>query len=203
MRVALVSAAAIVLLAGLVPFDLSARQAQAGRRLEISFDMQGRVTLVAQNVTIREILAEWQRVGGSQIIDAERLGGAPVPMLQFDARPETEVMDSLLRSAAGYILGPRTARTAGPSIFETVMILPTSTPTASSAYTPPAAQPLRTQGSPDDEIAPVTPAQGIPAPGQPPPAPNPAANRPTTPGVFVPIVPVTPVTGRGRGGGFD
>jgi len=189
-------------LAGLVPFDmsLSARQAQTGRRLDISFDMQGRVTLVAQNVTIGEILAEWQRVGQSQIVNAERLGGPPVPMLHFENRPETEVMDSLLRSAAGYILAPRTARTAGPSMFETVMILPTSTPTASSAYSPPPAQPLRTQGSPDDEIPPVTPA---PAPANPAnePAtpPNPTATRPSNVVPIVPIVPVTPVTGRGAG----
>lgn len=201
MRVALVAAAAVALLAGLVPFDLSlsARQAQTGRRLDISFDMQGRVTLVAQNVTIGEILAEWQRVGQSQIVNAERLGGAPVPMLHFENRPETEVMDSLLRSAAGYILAPRTARTAGPSMFETVMILPTSTPTASSAYSPPPAQPLRTQGSPDDEIPPVTPAPANPATNEPATPPNPTATRPSNVVPIVPIVPVTPVTGRGAG----
>ena len=180
------------------------------RKLEITFDLQGHVTLVAENVTTREILIEWGRVGGAYMINAERVPSVTVDAMRFTGRPEREVLDSLLRGAAGYILGPRTARTAGPSLFETVMILPTSTPVASGAFPgpTPTAPPPRTPGAPEDEIPPVVPAMG----GQPPPN-APAATQPrppsTTPGVFVPIVPVTtPVTppattttGRGRGGG--
>jgi hypothetical protein len=183
----------------------------AERKLEIAFDMNGRVTLVAENVTLREILAEWGRVGGSSMINGDRLAGATIPAMRFDNRPEREVLDSLLRSAAGYILGPRTVRTSGPSLYEAVMILPTSSPVASSGYAgavPPAA-PFRTPGAPEDEIPPVVPAVGVPAPEQSPPRPAgaPAPPRNTNPGVYVPIVPVQPVgtatppTGRGRGGG--
>lgn len=191
---------------GLFAQEAPARQ----RQLEITFDLQGHVTLVAENVTTREILAEWGRVGGSYMINVERLPSVPVEVMRFAGRPEREVLDSLLRGAAGYILGPRTARTAGPSLFETVMILPTSTPVASGAFPGPSpvASPLRTPGAPEDEIPPVVPAVGVQAP---PNAPAPAQPRPpSTPGVFVPIVPVTtPVTppatptttGRGRGGG--
>jgi len=203
MRGAIVAAGLAALVSGIAAQDLLAQQDASRRRLEISFDLEGRVTLVAENVTIREVLAEWGRVGGSYVINAEKLAGGPVPMLRFENRPEREVIDSLLRTAAGYILGPRTARTAGPSLYETVMILPTSSPLASGAYPFSAgpAVPLRTPGAPEEEIPPVVPAVGVPSPEPPAaPAPNPAVN--TTPGVFVPIVPVTPVTGGpGRGAG--
>jgi len=194
-------------LVGLAVPGLLAEQAPAptARTLEISFDLDGHVTLVAENVTLREILAEWGRVGGAYMINAEKLPGGPIPMMRFEGRREQEVLDSLLRSAAGYILGPRTARTSGPSAYETVMILPTSAPTTTGAYSGPttAANPFRIPGAPEDEIPPVVPATGIPAPEAPAqPVPPPASTVNPSPGVFVPIVPVTPVTGgRGRGGG--
>jgi hypothetical protein len=184
---------------------LSAQQAQKPARvLDISFDLEGRVTLVAENVTVREILAEWGRVGGAYMINADKLTGAPIPMMRFENQPEREVIDSLLRSAAGYILGPRTVRTSGPSQFEAVMILPTSAPIASGSYASPGVPgaPFGMPAAPDDEIPPVVPAVGVPAPEQAGAAPAQPAPANTTPGVFVPIVPVTPVTGgRGRGGG--
>jgi len=190
-------------------------QAPQGRRLQITFDMQGNVTLVAQNVTVREILAEWARQGGSKFVNAERLAGGPVS-LQFENRPEREVVESLLRQAAGYVLGPRRAGNPGASRFEVVYILPTSNPTT-SAYTPsapsaPVQAPLRTSGSPDDEIPPVTPPTGPVDPrnpqNPPPASTDPSANRPGpspgVSGVAVPVVPIVPVgagTTTGRGGG--
>lgn len=216
----------ILLVAGLAGLAPLAAQSPQGRNLQVTFDMQGNVTLIAQNVTVREILAEWSRQGGSQFVNAERLMGGPVT-LQFQNRPEAEVVASLLRQAAGYILGPRTAGHPGASRFEVVYIVPTSNPTT-SAYAPPmnnspVQAPLRTAGSPDDEIPPVTPPTGPVDPRNPvnPPATagDPGANRPgPSPGVggvavpVVPIVPVgtsgapgrgggTPPTGTGRGGG--
>jgi hypothetical protein len=210
MRGAVLAGALTSVLMGIsAPGLLAGQQAPAAeRKLEISFDMAGRVTLVAENVTLREVLAEWGRVGGSSMINANRLAGATIPALRFDNRPEREVLDSLLRSAAGYILGPRTVRTSGPSLYEAVMILPTSSPVASSSYAgaPPTSQ-YRTAGAPEDEIPPVVPAVGVPVPGQPAAEAPPAPPRNTNPGVYVPIVPVQPVTpvqppaGRGRGGG--
>jgi hypothetical protein len=202
-----VLASALVLLAapGLV-----AQQGPEGqaKKLEIAFDLGGHVTLVAENVTLREILAEWGRIGGAYMVNAERLTGAPIRMMRFENRPELEVLGSLLRPAAGYIVSPRTVRTSGPSRFEVVMILPTSTPAGSSSSPSAAtsATPFRTPGAPEDEIPPVVPAVGIPPPGQ---SMQPATPQSPTgspgPGVYVPIVPVTPVTpatgGRGRGGG--
>ncbi|HUF46901.1 MAG TPA: hypothetical protein VMM93_03735 [Vicinamibacterales bacterium] len=204
MRVAVIVAGIVTLMSGLLVPSLAADQAAAGRKVNITFDLEGRVTLVAEHATVREILAEWGRVGGSYIINGEKLTGTPIPLLRFENRPEAEVIDSLLRTAAGYILGPRTVRTSGPSAYEAVMILPTSTPIGSAVASVPSSSPLRTPGAVEDEIAPVTPVN-VPVTNAPPEMPPPAPGRANAPGpgVFVPIVPITPVnTGRGRGGGL-
>jgi hypothetical protein len=184
------------------------------RKLEVTFDTQGRVTIVAQQVTVSEILAEWGRKGGTKIQGAERLtGGVLVTPMLFDNRPELEVIEALTRQAAGVSIAPRRVGATGASRFESIYIVATSTATASSPY-PSAptyggnAPPVR--GFPDDEVPPVTapgardPQQQPQQQGQPPPGarPGPTSGSP----VIVPVVPVsTPTTppagGRGGGGG--
>ena len=193
--------------------------AQSERKLELTFQ-DGTVTLVATNVTVREILSEWARKGGTRILNGERLQGGPVS-LQFEAMPERLVMDSLLRSAAGYVLGPRLASQNGSSDFGIISILPTSASVAGPSYG--AQPPAPARPNPDNEIPPVTPPIGSVDPRQPvngPPNSNPNANPnqpqpdpyPNRPGVtgVVPIVPISPTSppptppptgGRGRGGG--
>lgn len=181
------------------------------RKLLLSFDRNGLVTLVAQNVTVREILAEWARQGGTQIQNADKLTGQPINV-QFDGQPEAVVLESLLRGVAGYILYPRMEGANSASVWQSVSILPTSHPTqlySSPTASAPQIAPV-TQTMPDDEIPPVTAAPNAPAQTQQAP---PQPNRPTMPGVYVPLqtVPpggVTPTptptptpTGRGRGGG--
>ncbi|HUL73383.1 MAG TPA: hypothetical protein VLT86_09800 [Vicinamibacterales bacterium] len=174
------------------------------RKLQLSFDRNGLVTLIAQNVTVREILAEWTRVGGTKMVNADRLTGGPITV-QFEAQPESVVLESLLRPTAGWILYPRLEGNTSASIWQSVSILPSSHPTALYAPTPtspqiaPVVQPM-----PDDEIPPVNPAQNAPAQTQP------TQNRPTMPGVYVPSPGApgtgttgsgtTSTTGRGRGG---
>jgi hypothetical protein len=191
------------------PMQSPAPPAPPARKLNLTFDSQGRVTLVAQNVTVSEILAEWSRKGGTKIQGAERLAGGPmlIPM-QFDQRPELEVIEALTRGAAGVSVAPRRAGTPGASQFETVYILATSAATQASPYSSAPSmtvqQPIR--GVPDEEIPPVT-APGAPGNGQqaPPAAPRPPAGAPGG-SVIVPVVPVGPAgtagpTGRGGGGG--
>lgn len=184
--------------------------ASAERKLLLSFDRNGLVTLVAENVTVREILAEWTRQGGTQMQNADKVTGAPITV-QFDGQPEAVVLESLLRGTAGYILYPRMEGSAGASIWQSVSILPTSHPTqlySSPASNAPQIAPV-VQTMPDDEIPPVTPTPNGPGQTQPPPP----QNRPTMPGVYVPLQTVPPggpvptptpapnTTGRGRGGG--
>lgn len=177
-------------------------QTPTQRKLELSFPADGLVTLVAQNVTVREILAEWTRQTGAAFTNAEKLAG-DLQTLQYESQPETAVIDSLLRSAAGYFVAPRRGSPVMSSRIAMVYIIPTSRGTASTGFaSSPSnvfAPPVLTAGSPDDEIPPVTPVAEPGEPGQAAPPP-PGANRPTylgTPGGIGGIVPITPV---GRGG---
>lgn len=202
-----VLALSTALVAGASASTAWAQAVPAPRSLEISFQ-DGRVTLVATGVTLNEILAAWQRQGGTRIVNAERLTTGP-QSYEFHNAPEAAVMQSLLRNAAGVIVAPR--RPGGPvgaSMLEQVLVLATSRPTTSAAsvMTMPSTQnpnPVPIYGQPDDDIPPAIPLQR-PASEQParPPAPAPPSNQPSlgtagsssTPGVIVaPVKPGTPV----------
>ncbi len=206
------SSLAAVLILALAAQDPTPVQAPPERKLSVAFDLKGNVSVVAQNVTIREILAEWGRKGGTQIVNADRLAGGPLTIpMQFENRPELEVVEALLRQAAGVSVVPRRLGVPGASRFESIYILATSAAVAapSSPYaTSSSPQPQPIRGFPDDEIPPVV-APGVQRDNlqQPtaPLAPRPATSSGT---VIVPVVPVVPVggtappaTGRGRGGG--
>ena len=217
MRVALIAA---VMAVALMPQASGAIQDQApvqpGPKVKITFEEGGLVTLVSNGANVREILAEWSRQGGSTFVNSDRLVGTPLT-LQYTRQPEKDVVASLLRQAAGYVLGPRRAGTTGASSFEVVYILPTSNPSAGGYTSPPPVQYQQPQystvGSPDEEIAPagrgVPPPQPAGAPGAPPPGPQPAPEyKPPTAagsGVAVPVIAIPPVTATppntaGRGG---
>jgi hypothetical protein len=158
-------------------------QEPPARTLQLSFDADGRVNLAARDVTVREILAEWARQCGCYVLNAERLPGGPLATpIQFEHASQQAVLESLLRSAAGYALTPKRAGSRGVSNFETIYIVAVSSP-VSAAYTPPPVAPapmmaMPTPGSPDDEIPPVVlqgpqGPQGLPQslpPGMPAPA---------------------------------
>ena len=91
----------------------------------MTFEPGGLVSLVASNVTIRDILAEWTRKGGTTFPGSERIAGGPVS-LQFDHRPETEVVGSILRNASGYMLAPREAGSTAASQLAAVYVVATS-----------------------------------------------------------------------------
>ena len=202
-------------------------RAQSTRKLDISFN-EGRVTIVAENVTLAEIFGEWARKGGSRIVNAERLPGTPVMLTEFKDQPEAEVLRTLLREAPGYGAAMRTASAGGASTVQTVYILAVRTTVASTSSSPmpnqvqqspsPIAAPRLIQGSPDDEIPPVrpltpelnprnpsTPANGPAGPAQPA---NPNLRvgpggivTSTRPGEIIPAPTPTPKPGAGRGGG--
>jgi hypothetical protein len=150
---------------------------RGARKLDISFK-DGTIGLDAQNVTLREIFTEWQRRGGCQFVNADKLAGTPITRQFPVGTPEFVALDSLLRdlktdtTGYGYMIAPPVldpqTQSLNRSMCGAVYIVPTSRPTASAAYSPssgsPIAAPLITGGSPDDEIPPVTPYQ----PPQPP-----------------------------------
>jgi hypothetical protein len=167
-----------------------AAQTATPRKLELTFEADRRVTLSAQNVTVSEILAEWARRCGCYVVNASRLTGGPILVpVQFTQATQAEVLESLLRQAAGYVLTPSRSGT-GVSSYETIYVLATSiasaTPSYSSAYGAPVAVPITTQGSPDDELPPVVPARAAEE------TPTSSTARPGSAGVSVPLTTVTP-----------
>src|SRR3954465_10923566 len=111
-----------VAIAALVMTGSAADAAAGALKLTIH---NGLVTLVAQDVPIRQILAEWARLGQTTIVNADKLNGPPLT-LQLVDRPEREVLAVVLKSASGYIAAQRPVLLANASQFDRVMILPVS-----------------------------------------------------------------------------
>ena len=142
----------------------------------------GRVTLVAQDVTVKQILDEWQRVGQTVVVGADRLPGQPITIELHDVA-EGRALESLLRSASGYIAKPRGSR-PGTSAFDQILIMPASRAPAQSAAPPPFANrpqpqlPIMPNVIDDDEPNPVVAPPGSvppPFPGTPQPGMQPGA----------------------------
>jgi hypothetical protein len=171
--------------------------------LDLKFGTDGLVSLTAQNVTIRDILAEWARQCGCYVVNAERLAGGPIAVpISFVSAPQPNVLRALLRETGGYALTPRRAGSTSISQYETIYIISASAPVAFTS-TAPTITPIVIRGAPDDEIPPVMPivvgaeppTPGAPAADQPA---QPPSARPATPaGGFVisPVSPTTPAPG--------
>jgi len=101
----------------------------------------GRVTLIARDVPLRQILQEWARIGNTKIVNAEKVVGGPITLELINV-PERQALDTVLRSTAGYLAAPRPVGVMGASLYDRIMILPTSRPPAAVASAaPPAFQP--------------------------------------------------------------
>jgi len=148
----LVLAGALVGIAAVAPAQVLPLQ------LQIS---NGRVTLHAQNVPVRAILAEWTKVGGTRIMNGDSVTGAPLT-LDLQSVPERQALDIILRGVSGYVLAARQPGTpnvdvngrviAGVSMYDRIMILPTS---VAPRNPPPAVA-----GTAPGIIRPVVPRQG-------------------------------------------
>jgi hypothetical protein len=133
----------------------------------------GRVSLEANAVPVRQILAEWARVGGTKIVGADKITGAPLT-LHIVNMPERQALDIILRNVAGFMAAPRLASAApGVSAYDRILILATSsapapapaaangrpnTNTAAGRRLPP--RPPNLQPSPADDT-PDEPAQQV------------------------------------------
>ena len=92
---------------------------------EVTISMErGRVTLMATDALLADVLDEWSRVGETRFVGAEEIGGEPVTLYLVDT-PEMEAIHLLLRSAAGYVAAPRRAGASGASRYDRVTILAT------------------------------------------------------------------------------
>lgn len=138
---------------------LAASPARADVHITIT---DGHVTVSATDATVRQILAEWARVGQTRIVNAERVGGIPMSIELTDV-PEAQALDTILRSVSGYLAAPRAVPIANASAYDRIYLLPTST------------------GSPARPAAPASPSQpgfASPAPVFPPPPDDQADDEP-------------------------
>ena len=124
-------------LIGVAAFALGvAASTASAQTLKLSM-ADGRVTIVAQDVPVRQILAEWSRIGDTKIVNADKVVGPPITIELVDY-PEGRALDLLLRDAAGFMAAPRAANLPGASQYDRILILPTSRPPAVTASaTPP------------------------------------------------------------------
>jgi hypothetical protein len=126
----------------------------------------GQVTLSAKDATVRQILAEWARVGQTTIVNAERIAGSQVT-LELANVSEEQALDVILRSVSGYLAAPRSVSVANASRYDRILVLPTSTGTRATAAAPapafqqPQFNPQRADEAPDD------PDDDVAAPGAP------------------------------------
>ncbi len=121
--------------------------AAAGLKLSM---LNGLVSLDAEDVTVRQILAEWARIGKTRIINVERITGGPIT-LKFDNIPEKQALDTVLRAIPGYMALPRPTPIVDASLYDRILIMATTTAVAA-----PRAQQQPAQGFPGQ------PASGFP-----------------------------------------
>jgi hypothetical protein len=156
---------------------------------------EGLVWLSATDATAAQILAEWSRVGGTRIVNAERISGPPLK-LELNGVLEMDALEILLRTTGGFIAAARVpaAKDGSPiSGVEQITLLPVNSrpmvqapqeapvPAPDAAPPPPVSDPsgarrvLGPDGQPvpdDQDGAPHSPeAPQAPPPQPPPPTP--------------------------------
>lgn len=92
----------------------------------------GLVTMHAASVPVRQVLAEWARVGGTRVVGAERIAGQPLT-LTLEGVPEAKALDIILRGAAGYVAATRAVPGSGLSTYDRILVLATSSAPAAAA----------------------------------------------------------------------
>ena len=100
------------------------------QQVKIAFN-DGQVTVETAGAPPRAVLAEWSKVGGTTIVNAERVTGAPLTLKLVDV-PEAQALEIILRSVAGYLAAPR-GQTPGASRYDRILVMPTSAPVVNTA----------------------------------------------------------------------
>ncbi len=140
---------------------------------DVQVTMQdGRVSIVAKDATLRQILTEWARVGQTKIVNVERIPGGPMT-LELQNVTEDHALDILLRSLSGYLAAPRPTPAPNLSRFDRILVMPTVAAArqvvATSAPPPPVFQqappPMPTDVDTDDERG--NPNVAVPNPANP------------------------------------
>lgn len=169
----------------------------------------GRVSISAKDATVRQILAEWARVGRTQIVNVERIAGAPIT-IELTNVPEQDALDLLMRSLSGYLVASRTPIVSDASQFDKIIVMPTAAaprpPVSSAAPSPAPFSQLNGIGpQPEDDgagapslppaLSPIFNNVPQPNPNGPQPNPNGPQVNPRRPFNTQPVVPPGPFGG--------
>jgi len=116
-----------------VAFAVGIAAPSAAQGLKLAFH-EGLVSVDANSVPLRSILTEWGKVGGTTIVGADRISGAPLTIKLVDVS-EAKALETILRSVAGYMAAPRKTG-VGPSMYDRILVMATSTVPAVAATAP-------------------------------------------------------------------
>ena len=147
----------------------------AGADVQVTMH-NGVVSLTAKDATVRQILAEWARVGQTKIVNAEGIAGGPMT-LQLINVPEEQALDIILRSVSGYLAAPRATIVANASRFDRIVVMPASAVVPVSARPPAASSPPAFPQARGPQPSLNDDSDDLPSPNSPPPAP-PLSQRP-------------------------
>ncbi len=148
-----------VIVAASLTLGLAAAAAAADVHVAVN---DGRVTIVAKDATVRQILTEWARVGQIKVVNLERVPGGPMT-LELTNVPEGKALETILRSLSGYIAAPRAVAVANASNFDRIVVMPTlATPRPTTmAAAPPTFTPVAPPADDDvDDERPAPPVGG-------------------------------------------
>jgi hypothetical protein len=151
----------------LVGFTCAAATPAAYADVQLSLG-NGRVSLVAKDATLRQILTEWARIGHTNVVNVERIPGGPMT-LELQDMPEDQALDLLLRPVSGYLAAPRQMMIANASRFDRIVVMPTpAVPAAAVAAAPSPAVNAPPTAAPDEDSDDDKPAPNVvmPAPNQ-------------------------------------
>ena len=135
----------------------------------------GRISIVARDATVSQILAEWAAVGQIQIVNGEKIPRDPIT-IELENVSEEQALDVVLRAASGYIAASRAIAVPNASRFDRIVVVP---PSVVPTPPPPGAAPTATRVSAPPPAAyasapPAAPAPEYPQPPSPVVAPEPA-----------------------------
>lgn len=124
--------------------------------------VDGRVWLAADRATIAQILAEWARVGHTEILNAEQVAKTPLT-LDLRGVPELDALSIIMRSAGGFLTVARAveadSRTVNVSQFTRVVVVASVEPSKLSDSRPPLAAPVSRPVQPEERVV-VPPVSG-------------------------------------------
>jgi len=94
------------------------------QNLKLDFQ-DGRVSVEATGVPVRTILTEWGKIGGTKVVGADKITGAPLTIKLINVT-EKDALETILRSVAGYMAAPRSTG-QGSSMYDRILVMATST----------------------------------------------------------------------------